>query len=381
MPQNLLDITLRRGACFWTAGNNGTILRVDRERLAAGGVDPLEVCPGFADAPSLALKILHKNVRGLAEAERAIHMAGHALLHEMSPAPTAGMPRVFDGPTGAILPDPLLLTKMTGLTAVGGHVEYLFMDWVDGTDFALLVYRAALRAGLRRTREEYGRIQAREEARSVLRMLLDCQIMTQAQRLDPADDETPRAQRIGGQLRTEIREGRDPLSLWNRFLPEARNLALAAFQCGDILDAMSQLRDEEYDPLWRLIGECLDATALETAIAAANAALMEDYVQIRDAKGRREGFYRMVRDLILGEFALAPGLHGDLRAALLHLNGRGYHHNDLHERNIMVSDGGGRIIIIDLATATLGKQEFSGDLGLLAPGGLFHAATLGAGQG
>mgnify|MGYP000899943712 CR=1 FL=1 len=62
------------------------------------------------------------------------------------------------------------------------------------------------------------------------------------------------------------------------------------------------------------------------------------------------------------------------------LDGRGYHHTDLHGRNIMISRDGRRVFIIDLATAPLGKQEFSGDLGLLARKGLFHAATPSAGQ-
>ncbi len=373
---NPLEAMLRHGAIYWTKGNNGTILAVDREGLEKAGLNPPEICPAFSQAPRIALKIMHKCAPGIAEDERKKHLLGLELLAGLAPNPMVKIPSILSAKTSDDLSTPALLTRVAGLTPPkGGHVEYLLMDWVEGTDFATLVYQAALHGGLRLTREKYGERQMLEELRTIINVFLDGRIMMLAMRLDSAEPVTARAQRIGGQLRDIIRGGGDPLQLWNKFLPDAREIARKSFRCGDIFDALSQLADGDSGAAMALIDAELEADPLEIAIARANSSRMLDHMQIDTPKGRRDGFYSMVRALFRGRLSLPNPLYDALKSAIMHLNRNGYFHNDLHERNIMVSHDRTELFLIDFATATHMENTSGGDMGILNSDGLFYAAA------
>lgn len=373
-----LETLLRYGSSYHTEGHNGTILAVDRDALLAAGIEPDSICPGLDAATRIALKILKLSTPGTAAAEREKHMTAYHLLDGFDAKLGVKIPAILSETTAGHLESPEWLIRLAGLTPHGDNVEYLLMEWVDGTDFATLAYRAALHSGLRRTLEEYGETEYRHAARSTLNVFLNARIMMSAARLRPGAPQNEQAQRIGGRLRAVIREGGDLLHLWESLLPAAKAVALEQLQIGDIIDALTRLREGDLDKTNRLIESQLDADALEEAVAVSNSYLMNYYLRDNTERGRSRAFCEMLRDLIRDRLILPASMRTNLEAAVRFLNQRDYYHNDLHERNIMISHDLKDPYIIDMASATLEGGTDGADLGVLAPGGLFHAAASGS---
>lgn len=371
-----LEIMVRDGAAFWAAGNNGTILSVDRDKLRAAGHDPESICPAFKEHPRIALKIVHKSVaKGIAEDERKLQALAVSLIEQMGAEQKVRIPRIFSDTTSGVLSDSKLLTYMTGVRPVNGHVEYLLMEWVEGYDFATIVHRVALENALQRTRLKINEDQMLHELLIIMSVFLEEYIMKFSQRLDVTDLDEPRAFRIGGQLRNEIRSGKNPVFLFNKFLDEVKTLTLEAFRCSAIMEALDALRDGNPAPARTLIAIENDTVLLERAIKTAYADQLRDYIQVNNESGIREGFYEMAKNLVSDTYKLPLEMFENLRKALVFLDNRQYHHNDLHERNIMIGNNQRDIFIIDVATATYQKQDQSTDISIIAPSSLFYAVT------
>jgi hypothetical protein len=371
-----VEIMLKDGAMFWAAGNNGTILSVDRGRLQNAGYDPESLCPAFKEHPRIALKIIHKSVaKGIAADEGNLQSLAVELLDKMGSEKRVSIPRILDKTTSGVLTDSKKLIYMTGVRPVNGHVEYLLMEWVGGDDFATLLYRSALQAGLRRTQAKYGEEQMLYELQVIMGVFLEEYILKYSDRLDATVLDAPRAYRIGGQLRKEIQSGKNPLFLFGKFLPEVKVLTLDAFRCTAIMEALGAIRDGNANPANMLIATENDTVLLERTIQTVYATQLLDYIAVDNKSGRREGFYAMVKDLVADILTLPLEMFENLRKALVFLNNQQYHHNDLHERNIMIGKNQRDIYIIDVATATYQKQNQSTDISIVAPSSLFYAVT------
>ena len=375
---NPLQTLLQYGSSYWTEGHNGTILAVDSYKLCAAGIEPESLCSLFSDVPRIALKILKQSTPGAAAAEREKHMAAYDLLDGVEATTNVRIPAILSETTSGHLDAPELLTCLAGLAPHGGNVEYLLMEWVEGTDFATLAYRAALHSGLQHSLEEYGETEHMHAARSILNVFLNAKILMSAARLRPGAPQNEQAQRIGGRLRAVIREGGDLLRLWESLLLAAKAVALEQLQIGEIIDALTRLREGDLDKTNRLIESQLDADALEEAVAVSNSYLMNYYLRDNTERGRSRAFCEMLRDLVRDRLILPASMRTNLEAAVRFLNQRDYYHNDLHERNIMISHDLKDPYIIDMASATLEGGTDGADLGVLAPGGLFHAAASGS---
>lgn len=372
-----LESMLRYGAVYHAEGNNGVILAVDRHSLHAAGVDAEALCPAFKKVSRVALKIVRQSISGMAADEREKHITGVRVLDKSGKDCQVKMPAILDDCTSGFISTPDPLIRLTGILPPGKHVEFLLMDWVEGTDFATLAYRCALRSGLQHTLEEYGESQALHETRSALKVFLDAKIMMSAMRIPMDSPQAKQAQRLGGRLRQANREGDGLLGLWRALLPEARKIAIESLHIGEMMEAMMQLDQGNMAPAIQLIDEQLDATALEIVIVTINSMLMLDYTPENTRRGRRDAFLAMVRDLIRGNLVLPASMRVNLERTLRCLNQQGYFHNDLHERNIMISANNKDLYIIDMATATHNEQTTGNDMSILAPHGLFYAATEG----
>jgi hypothetical protein len=371
-----LEIMLMHGARFWAAGNNGTVLMLEHDRFKRAGIDPETVCTAFNQHRRIALKIIHKSAaKGIAEEERLLQVLAVSLLEKMGTERLVRIPRILSDRTTGYLLDPMPLIYMTGVRPVNGHVEYLLMEWVDGFDFATLLYRIALENGLQRSLAMYNEEQMLYELQIIMNVFLEEYILKYSDRLDVMELDVARAYRIGGQLRAEIHGGRTPLHLWNKFLPEAKALALEAFRCHAIIEALDGLLKRNAAPAKALIAAENDTVLLERAIKTAFATQLLDYIKVDTTSGRREGFYDMIGAWVGGVFMLPGEMFENLRSALVFLNNQQYHHNDLHERNIMIGNNRKDLFIIDVATATHQQQKESSDISIVAPSSLFYTVT------
>lgn len=371
-----IEIMLRDGASFWAAGNNGTILSVERDRLQNTGHDPVALCSAFKEHPRIALKIIHKSAaKGIAEDERRLQALAVDLLEKMDGKQVIHIPRILSNQTRGTLSDEKTLVHMTGVRPVDGHVEYLLMEWVDGVDFATLLYRTTLEIGLQRSLAMYNHEHMLHELQVIMNVFLEEYILKYSDRLDVMELDVARAYRIGGQLRAEIHSGKNPLHLWNKFLPEAKAVALEAFRCHALMEAFDGLVKGNAAPAKALIAAETDTVLLERAIQTAYATQLLDYIKVDTTSGRREGFYDMIGAWVGGVFRLPGEMFENLRSTLLFLNNQHYHHNDLHERNIMIGNNRKDLFIIDVATATYQQQKESSDISIVAPSSLFYTVT------
>ncbi len=248
------------------------------------------------------------------------------------------VPEIFNRKVNELkLSNPEKFRDRLRLNFFGEEINFIIMERIAGTDLYTLAVREALKDIIKRDPEEgYGT--PREVKINLINKIISFKIAQDY--YYPAflsDEERARVIKTATFIRNLSRGPlTDLLEHWNSLALEEQELFSQVYNLEEEFRALRGIKADENFSLDDYLAGLNSQEILEN--------LVENYRGDFDSA-------TFLRNSLKGKNLVEPRLLDDLRKVIFRLHKNGFYHRDLHERNIMVTDDGRRLYLIDFDKA------------------------------